>query len=196
MKRTLIFTAIMGISSLLFAQRPKTLIDSDFGNTSGFGGFMISIQPIDGTFTSLTGGGGAVIIGNRFYLGGYGMGLADDLNVNYEGTDYNVDYGHGGFMLGYVIRPEDVIHFGVGSKIGWGEVSFREKGLVQNPIRVYDNVFIVHPTIEAEANFTNWFKFNVGVGYHLVTGVDNVFYDETDMNGVAFNISFLFGWFD
>lgn len=92
--------------------RPQTLLGDGVEFTSGFGGFMIQLPTIDGEISSMTGGGGAVLINNRFYFGGYGLGLADDKQITVDGTDYDMDYGHGGLMLGFVIRPESLIHAG------------------------------------------------------------------------------------
>jgi hypothetical protein len=106
-----------------------------------------------------------------------------------------VEYGHGGFLLGYIIKPNDLIHFGISSKLGWGEIEFYEQLPGDNNFRSDDNVFVVHPQVEAEVNFTRWFKVNVGVGYSKAIGVDNVFYDSGDFDGTAIGVSLLFGWF-
>lgn len=197
MKKLIFLPAFLIIAWKAEAQRPQTLIDSDFGNTSGFGGFMINIQNIDGSLSSLTGGGGAVILDNTFFIGGYGLGLADDKEVVFEETEYDVDFGQGGFYLGYVIRPSDLVHFGISSKLGWGEISFREKQpFIGDRSEIDDNVFVVLPQAEVEVNMTNWFKFNVGVGYQTTLGVDNFYYGERDFDGLAVGISFLFGWFN
>lgn len=196
MKKLIFLPVFLIIALKAEAQRPQTLIDNDFGNTSGFGGFMISIQNIDGSLSSMTGGGGAVILDNTFFFGGYGLGLADDKEITFEDTEFDVDFGHGGFYLGYVIRPTDLVHFGISSKLGWGEISFREKEPFINQTRINDRVFVVLPQAEVEVNMTNWFKFNVGVGYQSTIGVDNFYYNERDFDGLAVGISFLFGWFN
>lgn len=196
MKKLIFLPVLFALAIEAQAQSPKTLISNDFSQTSGFGGFMIQLQSVDGQMKALTGGGGAVIFDNRFYFGGYGLGLSDDLDVTFEGIEYDVDYGHGGFLLGYVIRPADLIHFGISSKIGWGEISFQEKFLNVDPIRYRDQVFVVSPQVEAEVNMTNWFKFNVGAGYQTTVGVDNFYYGSSDFNGLTVGISFIFGWFD
>lgn len=194
MQKILIFVALLVAGIATRAQGPRTLI-GDFSSVSGFGGFMSSIQPVAGNYTVLTGGGGAVLLGNQFYFGGYGLGLSDDIVTEFDGTQYEVEYGHGGFMLGYIIRPFDLIHFGISSKLGWGGIEFYEELPSDEVFRSEDNVFVVHPQVEAEVNFTRWFKVNVGVGYSKAIGVDNIFYDSSDFDGTAVGVSLLFGWF-
>ena len=193
MKRFL--TILFTISSFaVFAQRPNVLIGNDYESISGFGGVMLSFSSLDGKIASYTGGGGAVLLDNAFYFGGYGLGLNDDREINLQGVTYDVSFSHGGFMLGYNIKPVDVFHVTVGTKLGWGGFDFRdtEPG---GRSTVTDNVFVAMPEIAVEMNLTHWFKFNVGVGYQAVVGTDNDFYSESDVSSPAVGVSFLFGWF-
>ena len=197
MKLTLTLTAIAFLLSFSsFGQRdPQTLLGDGIEYTSGFGGFMLQFPSIDGNVSSMTGGGGAVIINNQFYLGGYGLGLADDKRVTVEGVEYFVDFGHGGIMMGYVIMPTQMVHMEVGTKVGWGQVSFRETPSIPATRDIHDNIFLVNPTVSVEVNMTSWFKLNTGVGFQFANGVDNFYYDSNDFNGVTYNLSLLFGWF-
>ncbi len=159
---------------------------------------MIQFPSIDGEISSMTGGGGAVLINNRFFIGGYGMGLADDKSVTVEEngvTEYDVNFSHGGLMFGYIIRPESLIHFEVSTLVGWGDISFKEKPFSLGISRINDNVFVVNPIVSAEINMTDWFKIKGGLGYQLVNGVDNFYYESNDFDGANVNLSFLFGWF-
>lgn len=199
MKKILLFTFVVITASALLAQdRPQTLLGDGVQFTSGFGGFMIGFTPVEGSVKAMSGGGGALLINNAFYLGGYGMGMAEDLMVDFEGSEYNVDYNHGGLMMGFIVMPSRLVHLGLSSKIGWGDISFQQfdtngTSFVGRPIR--DNVFILHPQAELEVNMTNWFKINASVGYQLANGVDNFYYSENDFNGATYGLSFLFGWF-
>lgn len=81
------------------------------------------------------------------------------------------------------------------SKIGWGEIAFKEKLFAQGVARVDDRVFVVNPAVSVEANMTEWFKINFGLGYQLTNGVDNFYFQKGDFDGLNFNMSFHFGWF-
>lgn len=189
------FLFILSFATLTaaYGQRPDVLIGNDYESISGFGGVFISLASIDGQVMPYTGGGGAVLLDNTFYFGGYGLGLSGDLSVEVAGTEYDVNFNHGGFMLGYNIEPSKLVHFGVSSKIGWGSIDYRSKNDLTNDTN--DQVFILYPQAEVEFNMTHWFKLNVGVGYQQVLGVDDFFYKQSDVSSPAASISFLFGWF-
>lgn len=176
-----------------YGQRPDVLIGNDYESISGFGGVFISLASIDGQVMPYTGGGGAVLLDNTFYFGGYGLGLSGDLSVDVAGTEYDVNFNHGGFMLGFNIEPSRLVHFGISSKIGWGGIDYRSKNDLIDSTE--DQVFVLSPQAEVEFNMTHWFKLNVGVGYQQVLGVDDFFYKQNDVSSPAASISFLFGWF-
>ncbi len=197
MKRLSLLIILAACTFLAEAQRsrPQTLLGDGVEYTSGFGGFMIQIPTIDGEPSSMTGGGGAVLINSRFYFGGYGLGLADDKQVTSGQEEFDVDFNHGGLMFGYVIRPESLVHATVSSMVGWGNISFKQKPLNLGIAQITDNVFVVNPKVAVEVNMTDWFKINAGVGYQFTNGVDNFYYNAGDFDGANFNLSFLFGWF-
>ncbi|MFK7954021.1 MAG: hypothetical protein AB8B73_14330, partial [Ekhidna sp.] len=70
------FILSIALSAFAYSQndRPKTLIGNDPENISGFGSVLFSFTSIDGELATLTGGGGAVIFDNTFFVGGYGLG--------------------------------------------------------------------------------------------------------------------------
>ena len=199
MKKLVLLTLVLIYATHVMGQtRPKTLLGDGVQFTSGFGGFMLGFSPVQGDVKAMSGGGGALLINNSFYLGGYGTGMAEDLVVNNNNINYEVDFGHGGLMIGFIILPSRVAHLGLSSKIGWGEISLTEYDangttFVGRPLE--DNVFILNPQAELEVNMTSWFKINANAGYQLANGVDNFYYTDNDFNGATFGLSFLFGWF-
>lgn len=180
----------------VFAQneRPKTLIGNDPEDISGFGGVLFSFMPIDGDLSTLTGGGGAVLFDNTFFIGGYGLGLTGNKEIELNGNDYSTSFGHGGFWLGYNIKPDELLHMGVETRLGWGSIT--TKSSTTNEAVNEDDVFIFNPQFFGEVNIAYWFKVNAGVGYQKTIGVDNNFFDATDFDGPTFGISLLFGWFN
>ncbi len=184
---------MLGMATLTHGQRPDVLIGNDYENISGFGGVFLSFVPLGGKMAAYTGGGGAVLMDNAFYLGGYGMGLTDDRKVTVDGARYAVDLSHGGFIMGFNLNPERIFHLSISSRLGWGTLEYN--ALENNIANISDKVFVVHPSVEAEFNMTHWFKINGGVGYQQVIGVDDFYYDTGDASGPAISVSFLFGWF-
>ena len=195
MKRTLfILTTCLSLAALAQSERPKTLIGNDPENISGFGGVLFSFMPIDGDLSTLTGGGGAVMFDNTFFIGGYGLGLTGNHEFTSNGTDLTSSFGHGGFWLGYIIKPDDLLHLGVDTKMGWGSISTKNRAT--NEGVGDDDVFVFNPTFFGEANIAYWFKINANIGFQKTIGVDNEFFDAGDFDGPTFGISLLFGWFN
>ncbi|MEQ9466945.1 MAG: hypothetical protein RLN88_06000 [Ekhidna sp.] len=195
MKRTFtILLLVMSIITMAQSERPKTLIGSDPEDISGFGAVLFSFMPIDGDLSTLTGGGGAILFDNTFFIGGYGLGLTGNKNVTVGSTEYTSSFGHGGFWLGYNINPDNLLHFGVETKLGWGGIT--TKSLATNEQVNKDDVFIFNPQFMGEANIAYWFKVNAAIGFQKTIGVDNPYFDSGDYDGPTFGISLLFGWFN
>ncbi|WP_421763836.1 hypothetical protein [Ekhidna sp.] len=195
MKRTLfilfISTAFLASSQ---SNRPKTLIGNDPEDISGFGAVLFSFMPVDGQLSTLTGGGGAVLFDNTFFIGGYGLGLTSNKETILNGEDFTSSFGHGGFWLGYNIKSDELLHFGIETKLGWGGIT--TQSVVTNQEVNVDDVFVFNPQFFGEANIAYWFKINAGVGFQKTIGVDSPYFDPGDYDGPTFGISLLFGWFN
>ncbi|MEM9681446.1 MAG: hypothetical protein AAF901_14070, partial [Bacteroidota bacterium] len=163
--KKLLSLLFISLSCFVYSQnnRPKTLIGNDPEDISGFGGVIFSFMPIDGDLSTLSGGGGAVLFDNAFFIGGYGLGLTGNHDVTVGGEDFTSSFGHGGFWLGYNIKPDNLIHMGIETRLGWGEVS--TKSIATNETVNNDDVFIFNPQVFGEANIAYWFKVNAAVGY-------------------------------
>lgn len=161
---------------------------------SGFGGPLMSFTQIGNDFTHMMGGGGGVIINNVF-LGGYGMGKTNELPYRYD-PEYVMDFGHGGFWLGYTMFYNKAIHPVIHTTIGWGGISKRPEDW--NGDYDYnedtDVVFVICPTFELEMNFSRYFKLGGGVTYNFVYNTDGP-YTFKDFNHPGVFLSFKFGSF-
>jgi hypothetical protein len=158
---------------------------------SGFAGIFNEFSGFNGEFAFSMGGGAALLIDQRFYIGGYGLGLTTrHLNTvkriehysaieNTIYPDLYTHFGHGGFWLGYIHNPHKAIHWSVSTKLGWGAVSLTDKLYRDyqenwNNIMV-DNVFVITPQVDLNMNLLKWMRMSVGVGYRAVTGVDKTY---------------------
>jgi len=226
-KITIIITGLIFICSSyqLSGQDMQYLFQKKDGKlkVSGFGAPIVEFSSVMDNFAVCVGGGGAVIFNQSFYIGGYGEGLSTDHRVTLERYSpalqeneifYNcrVNFGHGGFWLGYIHQSFKAIHFGASAKLGWGEVSLYQSNTYDYYDQYFagDNCFVFIPQAEAEINLAKWFKINVGVGYRLVSGlnrsylylpdgasdpIEKQYYDSKDFNSFTGTVSFLFGWF-
>ncbi|NVN93766.1 MAG: hypothetical protein HXX18_00640 [Bacteroidetes bacterium] len=222
MKEIFLTTVIAFSVFMLNAQNEKPT-QYIFGNNgkitvNGFGAPIVEFSSKGGSIAVSTGGGGAVLLNQTFYIGAYGMGLATEhdleglkvMQSNGEIINYptmRTSFGHGGFWLGYIHNRKDAFHWVVSTKIGWGSIDLVDADFEKDSHTKVglDQVFVLTPQIEMEMNLTRWFKINIGAGYRYVSGVDKTylnekgetlsFYKSSDFNSPQASISFLFGGF-
>lgn len=166
------------------------------GNTriSGFGGLILEFSEVNNQFSVSTGGGGAVLINRSFFLGGYGLGKTSGQSVRISGTEYDLDFSHGGLWAGALIRPQKAVHVGLSSKFGWGEYSLQED-VPNSEYLTKQSIFVITPQVEIDLNILPWFKINLGAGYRLVSGSENRFLGSGNFNSGVMSVGFFFGGF-
>ncbi len=160
---------------------------------SGMGGPFMIFSAVDGQFVHLMGGGGGVIV-NDIVLGGFGYGSTNHLQPPKlpEYNDLNLQYGFGGFMVGYTHHASRAIHPAFYVSAGWGEIQLNDR---QDVTYMKDNIFIILPQLEAEFNFTHFFKLGIGVCYPIATGVDIPGTSNPDFSRPGGTLSLRFGKF-
>ena len=180
---------------------------------SGFGAPIFEFSSFQGEFAFASGAGGAVLINNQFFIGGYGLGMISMNELNYSVYSINgrISYphtvmGHGGLWFGYIHQPNKAVHLALSTKIGFGGLTYSNKNTDnwwdENEWAI-DGVFVFTPQAEIELNLLKWFKFNAGVGYRLVSGTGSIYYDidgnptfnNKDLSGLTGSITLMFGWF-
>ena len=221
MKRIILVLIAVVFTNIAMAQDDKPT-QYLFGNgkttVNGFGAPIVQFWSTGGDFAVSSGGGGAVLINQTFFIGGYGMGMATEHDVenlkimqtNGSSISYSklrTNFGHGGLWLGYIHHRKEAIHWGVSAKIGGGAINLMDPDFddsMRHGIGI-DGVFVFIPQLEVEMNIARWFKINIGAGYQMVTGVDKTYtninnqvvnyYNSSDYNSPQASISFLFGGF-
>ncbi len=162
-------------------------------STSGIGGVMIDFYDVNGESAVSVGGGGAVLVNDRFYFGGYGTGVANSPKFSLEGNpDAIFKLGHGGLWMGAIIKPESLVHLALSSRFGWGGLTLEDG---QEEL-LSENIFVVNPQLDIELNVARWLRLSVGAGYRLVSGIDSNLIEKSDFNGYNINLGFHFGWFE
>ena len=159
-------------------------------SVSGFAAVINEFSGFDKEFGFSLGGGAALLIDQKFFLGGYGLGLTTQhLNsyvrynreaaTNKYSGDLYTRFGHGGFWLGYIHNAHNAIHWGVNAKLGWGAVSLTDKIERGDTYKWdnydYDNVFVITPQVDLNMNLLSWMRLNVGLGYRVVTGLNKTY---------------------
>ncbi len=200
-RRLLLFTLFLGCLSPLLAQdeEPKTLLGT-VTKVSGFGGFNIEFGNIDGNFTVLSGGGGGILLNRSIFLGGYGTGASNDIKIDLNGIDTRLDFGHGGFWLGYDAFPSKLVHLTTAVKLGWGNARFRPEASFPSmgtfDTSFSESIFVIQPQLGAELNITRFFKIALTGNYRFVQGLNTDGVDEDLLNSFSTELAFKFGWFD
>lgn len=193
------------------AQDTEYLLDSKRMKISGFGGPFVSFTAFEDNIAVMNGGGGAILLNQTFYFGGYGMGLSTDHErKDVPQYDYlDIDFGHGGLWFGFINNHHKLFHWGFSAKVGAGNFTLVDKDYHVDEDDEYanDHVFVMLPQAELEINFARWFKMNFGLGYQYMMGFnDDEFYTTNEgkkrqnFEGKNYNkpiatISFLFGGF-
>lgn len=218
MKKVFLLANLILICMVAFSQEPEkneqiqTLFGNDKISISGFGAPLYEFSKLNTSLAVFNGGGGALLVNYKFFIGGYGMSIRNNFRKDlysdlYLTTrSYTLNFNHGGFWLGYIHKSNDVVHLSASMKAGWGELSYVDSKLM-NSERYDDNqkysnqVYVLTPQVEAELNILRWFKVNIGVGYRYVGGINvkdekgNAVYSTTQFNSPVVSLGLMFGRF-
>lgn len=168
-----------------------------FTRVRGFGGPIMSFTQIGDDFAHMMGGGAGIII-NNFFFGGYGVGKTNQIPYRNEINNI-MEFGHGGIWCGYTAFYNKPIHPVLHAQFGWGAINKRPKNssLSRSDLDMEQNgdvVFVITPALELEMNFSRFFKLGAGVNYSLVYNTDGP-YTASDFFHPGVFASFKFGWF-
>lgn len=183
-------------------EEPQYLFESDNIQISGFGGPSVSFSMIDDNFAVYSGGGGAVLINQKLFIGGYGEGLATEHKLEESVVscpDKNtMAFGYGGIWIGYIYKPLKLVHLNINTLVGWGGISLYDDEFDVHNLEHCDRdgVFVLLPQIEMEVNLTSWMKFTAGAGYRLTSGISNSIYSSKIFNQPNIRLGIMFGNFN
>ena len=163
----------------------------------GFGAPVVKFTEIDDRFGVLVGGRGGWIINGSVVIGGGGYGLANmsdfDHLTNGAGDPGELGMGYGGLELGYVHRPDELVHVSLGVLIGGGGVVWNREG--QSGDQVDDAFFVAEPEVDVVLNVTSFLRAAVGVSYRFTRGVELFDLRDADLSGFAGLVALKFGSF-
>lgn len=196
MKTYIPVLAIMLFSSAVMAQE-QTLLSGDLDH-GGFGGPTFQLTQFDDQLGVMIGGHGGWIINHTVYLGGGGMGLVNDIEIDLglDSLRY-LDFGYGGLELGIVLASRRLIHVTLSSLIGGGGVQYRSSYSDHD----FDNnnegdtFFMVEPAVHVVLNVTRRFRIGLGGGYRLIRGVDLAGLSDDFLSGPNASLTLNFGSF-
>ncbi|MEM9885275.1 MAG: hypothetical protein AAF849_05225 [Bacteroidota bacterium] len=186
------FVLLLTVSSLS-AQRDRTLFSGN--NRTGFFGAPI-FEYYDfgegGDFEVASGGGGALILGD-FFIGGYGLGDINLIEI-IEEERANIDLGHAGLWFGATPFQQSALHPYLSVRAGWGAADIE---IDDNNFSYNDRFFIISPEVGLEVNVFRWFRIAATAGYQWYNGLDDTaqFGNEIDLNNLRAGLTLRFGAF-
>ncbi|MCB0644395.1 MAG: hypothetical protein KDC44_22275, partial [Phaeodactylibacter sp.] len=134
MKQLILWGALL-LPFSMFAQDETLFKNAEV--IGGFGGPIVEFSQINGEVGTDVGGGGALIL-NSFFIGGYGMGTTFP-NINVDNKNYTIDFGHGGFWLGYAYKSPKLVHLYGSARLGWGGIQLEEDPSQDEKFAEYDD---------------------------------------------------------
>lgn len=187
---------VLACTAVSLTAQPKTLFDGDI-TSGGFGGVSLKATRVNDQLGVFVGGGGAWVINHSFYLGGAGYGLVSDHASQDLGLDTTgIGMGYGGLVIGAMIAPDELLHFGAQTLVGGGGI-YRQHDRrtfdfgFNNP----DAIFVVEPSVIAELNFMTKVRIAFEGSYRFVSGVQVQGLTNKAMSGPAVGMMVKIGSF-
>lgn len=193
MKKFIFSLAICAVSFQSNAQT-ETLFDGDY-SIGGFGGPMMQFASLNGDFAFYSGGGGAAILNGNFYLGGFGMGLSSDHQYLYQAESHYAEIGFGGLWLGYIHKPNKLVHLNFSLPIGGGGIDLFPVNDRLSAPNFNDSFLMINPSIGAELNVASFMKIALNGGYMYFAGVNNDIIPAGHLNSPSVMLALKFGYF-
>ncbi|MEO1518583.1 MAG: hypothetical protein AAFV95_26440 [Bacteroidota bacterium] len=190
MKQVILLAFAIGFAIQIQAQQTQTL----FNRARVVGAFAAPIVEIgiDDDLRGNAAGGGAALIIDNFFIGGYGIGSSDLDDLFDDNDDLRLSIGHGGFWVGYAAPSHKLIHLYSSAKIGWGAVDIEFDG---SNVDAKDGIFVVTPELGLEVNVFRWFRIGTTLGYRFVDGISNENINKDQFQGLIGGLSFRIGGF-
>jgi hypothetical protein len=176
----LIFSLIFSVS-FVHAEERDTLLGSKSYESGGFGGPTVAFTEINDKASWSTGGKGAWLINHTYYIGGAGY------NTFLNESDNDGILQHEGLILGYILKPNRILHFTFEMLIGGGQ-------LILDAESGTDVVFAAEPQAYLSINLARFAVLNIGASYRYIYGNDSE-YSDSALSGAALNTNIIFGKF-
>ncbi len=183
----------------------KSLLSKD-NDIKGFGGVDVKVGIVNSDRTLLTGGYGGVIINKHYIFGlaGYGLSTKNNFNGIPPGQDSEKELhlygGYGGFLIGGVLFPKEVIHINIPILLGAGNFEVSDENYFNNGIDTDFTIdksafFVIEPGIQLEANITGNLRLGIGATYRMIQAIDLLHLNDEDLSDYTVALSLRFGRF-
>ncbi|MEY2936644.1 MAG: hypothetical protein RL033_7393 [Pseudomonadota bacterium] len=167
----------------------------------GYGGLDVAYTRMFGRDGVVVGGEGAVLINHRLALGLAGWGWSNPVDGPNapNGDRQHFDTGYGGVTLRYSFYMDSLpVYMTVGTLVGAGAIDLTSRDHGDDDFESNDDedVFaVVQPDISLHANLTRWMRVGLTAGYRFTSGVGQLGFTESDVDGFLVGGQLQFGSF-
>jgi hypothetical protein len=208
MRSSLLALAPLGIA--LLASAPARAADDDNNDQTllgprthhgGYGGPEMKATTMVGDPAIFVGGQAGWIIDRQLVLGGAGYGLASSHSpdaplLRPEGPS-RLQLGYGGFRVGWIVAPKQLVHFTASVLVGGGGVTVVTHDLAADRYGSHNSAafFALEPAIDMEVNLARWLRLGVGASYRYLGNTGQPGLQAVDLSGPAAGVALRFGVF-
>lgn len=202
-----LFLILLGVmSSAVFAQDTPTDLP-EYGDErtaiNFYGGLLVEPHLFNQELAMNMGATMGITYLDHFYFGGYYVALVtrnyrEDISSHY-GEKLRASFNHGGFMAGYVWKPQSLSNLNFSLRGGWGSIWYFDPNITNADKldELYrgtrDRIFVLTPGVEYTITPIPWIRIGLGVGYRVLFGLDR--YNRADYDSPVATISLSFGSF-
>ena len=201
MKRTIIAVSIVLLAAMNVFSQQRTLISGDDLTLGGYFSPVVKFSSVHDDLGVFVGARGGLIVNHSFVIGFGGYGLAsyvEALNRGPLGERY-MEMGYGGLDIEYIINPNDLVHFSVGTLIGAGGILFNDRSrgseYWDERERDVNAFFIAEPAVNVDLSVTTFLKTSLGASYRLVSGLKSDVSNNAELSGFSVMLSIRVGKF-
>jgi hypothetical protein len=166
--------------------------------TGGYGSLTAKLSELgDGESGFFLGAAGGLVLERRVTVGVDIAFLMDDLPyTTLAGDDRFIEYTITNLRVGYVFRPEVMIHpaLSMGAGLGWIKLRNPEKAIDERDPDS-DTVFQAQPMGHLILNLTKSTRLSLAIGYRWVSGISTEDFQDQDAEGLFGELAVSLGSF-
>ena len=193
MKQIAFLLLMMLLCTSVFSQQKDIETEDTTGISAYISPFFETTSMIKST--SFIGGIGGILITPNIIVGGFGKAMTTYFKADrYTIPGYELDFGGGGLVAGYIFMLVKKIHPIIMLWAGGGSLSLCDK----NKTRInddYDDFFLFNGTIEIDYRPLKFLSFGIGAHYQMVSGLKLSGYLNNDFNGAGIFVNIKAGSF-
>jgi len=193
MKQIAFLLLMMLLCTSVFSQQKDIETEDTTGISAYISPFFETTSMIKST--SFIGGIGGILITPNIIVGGFGKAMTTYFKADrYTIPGYELDFGGGGLVAGYIFMLVKKIHPIIMLWAGGGSLSLCDK----NKTRIndaYDDFFLFNGTIEIDYRPLKFLSFGIGAHYQMVSGLKLDGYSNENFNGAGLFVNIKAGSF-